>query len=37
MEKVYKVIAFLIYINTPEIVSIAPKAVNKRAEGTDMG
>ena len=37
MEIVYKMIVFLIYINTPEIVSIAPKAVDKRAKGTDTG
>lgn len=37
MEKVYKMITFLIYINTPEIVSIAPQTVDRHAEGTDMG
>lgn len=37
MEKVYNMIIFLIYINTPEIVSIAAKAVDKRAEATDTG
>lgn len=37
MEIVYKMIVFLIYINTPEIISIAPQTVDKRAEATDMG
>lgn len=37
MEKVYNMIIFLIYINTPEIVSIAPQTVDKRAEGADTG
>ena len=37
MENVYKMIIFLIYINTPEIGSIAPEAVDRRAEATDTG
>ena len=37
MKKVYKMIIFLIYINTPEIISIAPQTVDKRAEATDTG
>ena len=37
MEKVYKMIIFLIYINTPKIDSIAPEAVDGRAEGADAG
>ena len=37
MEKVYNMIIFLIYINTPEIGSIAPEAVDRRAEATDTG
>lgn len=37
MEKVYNMIIFLIYINTPKIVSIAPETVDKRAEATDTG
>ena len=37
MEKVYKMIIFLIYINTPEIITIAPQTVDKRAKGTDTG
>ena len=37
MEKVYKMIIFLIYINTPKIGSIAPEAVGRRAQGTDTG
>lgn len=37
MEKVYKVIIFLIYINTPEIISIAPQTIDRRAKGADTG
>ena len=37
MEKVYKMIIFLIYINTPKIGSIAPEAVDRRAQGADTG
>ena len=37
MEKVYKMIIFLIYINMPKIGSIAPEAVDRRAEATDTG
>ena len=37
MEKVYKMIIFLTYINTPKIGSIAPEAVDRRAEATDTG
>lgn len=37
MEKVYKMIIFLIYINTLKISSIAPEAVDRRAEVTDTG
>ena len=37
MEKVYKMIIFLIYINTLKIGSIAPEAVDRRAESTDTG
>lgn len=37
MEKVYKMIIFLTYINTPKIGSIAPETVDKRAEATDTG
>ena len=37
MENVYKMIIFLIYINIPKIVSIAPEAVDRRAEATDTG
>ena len=37
MEKIYNMIIFLIYINTPEIISIAPQTVDKRAEATDTG
>ena len=37
MEKVYKMIIFLIYINTPKIGSSAPEAVDRRAEATDTG
>lgn len=37
MGKVYNMIIFLIYINTPEIVSIAPQTIDRRAEATDTG
>ena len=37
MEKVYKMIIFLIYINTPKIGFIAPEAVDRRAQGADTG
>ena len=37
MEKVYKMIIFLIYINMPKIGSIAPEAVDRRAQGADTG
>ena len=37
MEKVYKMIIFLTYINTPKIISIAPEAVDRRAQGADTG
>ena len=37
MENVYKMIRFLIYINTPKIGSIATEAEDRRAEATDTG
>lgn len=37
MENVYKMIIFLIYINTLKISSIAPEAVDRHAEATDTG
>ena len=37
MENVYKMIIFLIYINTSKIGSIAPEAVDRRVEGADTG
>lgn len=37
MEKVYNMIIFLIYINTPEIISIVPETVNRRTKATDTG